>query len=99
MLNRSQTEFWPRWIVVAGFQASGPLALYLGYALQRLLRHVATFTDEGITLERSVLDPGRQDLIVGVAFPRYPETIFKVLQLAGENGVGPLVFTNTVRHP
>src|SRR5262245_13950633 len=51
-----------RRIVVAGLQASGPLALYLGYALQRLLRHVATFTDDSITLRRTVFELGRQDL-------------------------------------
>jgi DNA-binding MurR/RpiR family transcriptional regulator len=88
-----------RRVIIAGFQASGPLALYLGYALQRLLRHVATFTDEGITPRRTVFELGRRDLFVGFAFPRYPESIFGLLRAAGENGVPRLVFTDNSASP
>jgi DNA-binding MurR/RpiR family transcriptional regulator len=88
-----------RRIVVAGFQASGPLALYLGYALQRLLRHVATFTDDGITLRRTVFELGRQDLFIGFAFPRYPETIFSLLRATGASNVPRLVFTDNSASP
>lgn len=88
-----------RHVVVAGFMSSAPLAQYFGYALQRLLRHVSTFTDDTVVARRTVFELTRGDLLVGFAFPRYPEAMVGMLKAAGSGGVPRLLFTDSDASP
>lgn len=86
-----------RHIVVVGLMSSAPLALYCGYALQRLLRHVSTFTDDTISARRAVFDLTRADLFIGFAFPRYPSAMVSLLKSAGGGGVPRMLFTDNTQ--
>ncbi len=88
-----------RHVVVAGFMSSAPLAQYFGYSLQRLLRHVSTFTDQTTAARRAVFDLTRADLLIGFAFPRYPEGMVGLLKAASAAGTPRMLFTDTSTSP
>ncbi len=88
-----------RHIVVVGLMSSAPLALYCGYALQRLLRHVSTFTDDTMAARRAVFELGRTDLFIGFAFPRYPSAMVSLLKSAGAGGAPRMLFTDSSASP
>ncbi len=88
-----------RHVVVAGFMSSAPLAQYLGYSLQRLLRHVSTITDDTLAARRVVFDLTRADLLIGFAFPRYPEAIVGMLKAASAGGTPRILFIDSSTSP
>jgi DNA-binding MurR/RpiR family transcriptional regulator len=88
-----------RHVVVAGFMSSAPLAQYFGYSLQRLLPHVALFTDATTAARRAVFDLTRADLLIAFCFPRYPESLVGLLKAASAGGIPSMLFTDTGASP
>ena len=88
-----------RHVVVAGFMSSAPLAQYLGYSLQRLLHHVSTITEDTMAARRVVFDLTRADLLIGFAFPRYPEAMVGMLKAAAAGGTPRMLFMDTSTSP
>jgi len=86
-------------IVVAGFMASSPLALYFGYALNRLLQNVATYTEDGLAATRTVFDLTKDDLLIAFAFPRYPVSLVNLAETAAARSVPCVGFTDSGASP
>jgi DNA-binding MurR/RpiR family transcriptional regulator len=86
-------------ILVAGFMASSPLALYFGYLLNRVHRNVITFTEDGLGPKQAVYELGPKDLFAAFGFARYPAAIVRLLKAASESRAQRLVFTDTGASP
>jgi DNA-binding MurR/RpiR family transcriptional regulator len=88
-----------RRVLVAGFMASGPLALYFGYALNRVHPQVVTCVDDGLAPKQAISEMSRPDLLVAFGFPRYPAGVVRLLKVAAARGVDRLVLTDTGASP
>jgi DNA-binding MurR/RpiR family transcriptional regulator len=86
-------------IVVAGFMASAPLAQHLGYTLNRALRNVAFFSEDGLPLKRAIFELGRKDLLIAFAFPRYPASLINAVKRASEGKVRCVGLTDSGASP
>src|SRR5262245_15376499 len=86
-------------VVVAGYMSSSPLAVYLGYGLNRLGRKVTTYTEDEVRAKRAVFDLTSKDLLVGIAFPRYPISLLNLLKIAASRGIPRLGFTDSAASP
>jgi len=88
-----------RHVVVLGVMASSPLAMYFGYQLNRVLRHVTTLTEDSLTAKRTICEMGPRDLLVAFGFARYPAAVVQLLKVAGERGAQRWVITDTIISP
>ena len=86
-------------ITVAGFRYVGPLALYFAYALGKIKPGVEAFTAADSSLYDRVQLMNGGDVLVVLAFPRYPADLVKLVHFAREQGVTVLAITDSPLSP
>lgn len=86
-------------VVVVGVMASAPLALYFGYALNRVLRRVTTHTEDNLAAKRAICELDSKDLLIAFGFPRYPAAVIRFLKSGGERKAYRVAITDTSASP
>jgi DNA-binding MurR/RpiR family transcriptional regulator len=87
-------------VTVMGTRYVGPLASYFAYALGKIKPGVEALTQVDSTLYDRVrlMDPAA-DVVVAIAFPRYPADLMKLLDHTAARGVPILAITDSPLSP
>lgn len=86
-------------VTVLGFRYVGPLALYFSYSLGKIRPHVYAWTHADSTLYDRARLMDKNDVIVVIAFPRYPTDMVKMVRYAREQGARILAITDSPLSP
>lgn len=87
-----------RQIFVVGQRSAGALATYLGYYLQIMLRNARILSNQTHLLEE-LMAAGKDDVVVGITFPRYARGTAEAFRLAAARGVPTILITDSVMSP
>ena len=86
-------------VTILGFRYVGPLAQYFSYSLGKIRPHVYAWTHADSTLYDRARLMDRNDVIVVIAFPRYPADMVKMVRYARERGARILSITDSPLSP
>jgi DNA-binding MurR/RpiR family transcriptional regulator len=86
-------------IVIIGLRSAHSLAVLMGVALGFLRRDVWIVTPGVGDMWDRLLGLKKDDVVVGICFPRYTKETVKVLRFAHENGVRTLAITDSLISP
>jgi DNA-binding MurR/RpiR family transcriptional regulator len=88
-----------RRVVVLGFRYMSPLATYFGYALGKILPDVSVVTQGDSTVYDQLQLMDERDVLVVVAFARYPSDLVAMARHAQRRGPRVLAITDTPLSP
>ncbi len=87
-------------VTILGSRYVGPLASYFAYALGKIKANVEGFTQVDSSLyDRVRLMNKSTDVVVAIAFPRYPADLMKLLAYTARRGVGIVAITDSPLSP
>jgi DNA-binding MurR/RpiR family transcriptional regulator len=86
-------------VTILGFRYVGSLAHYLGYSLGKIRPNVFTWTHADSTLYDRARLMDKSDVVVAIAFPRYPADMIKMVRYAREQGAQVLAITDSPLSP
>jgi len=86
-------------VTILGFRYVASLAHYFCYALGKIRPNVFAWTHADSSLYDRARLMDRNDLVVVIAFPRYPTDVVKLVRYAGERGVKVLAITDSPLSP
>jgi DNA-binding MurR/RpiR family transcriptional regulator len=86
-------------VVSVGTRGSAFLALYLGYFLGKVKRNVSAVTSGSTTDYDRLLNLTGDDLVVAIAFPRYPIETLNLAAFCRERGVKVIAITDRMDSP
>lgn len=88
-----------RRILVVGFRGATSLALFMGFNLDWILGNVKVVGHAGQDLWESLVHLGRDDVVVGICFPRHTRSTIQALAAARERGCRVVALTDGVVSP
>jgi DNA-binding MurR/RpiR family transcriptional regulator len=88
-----------RHVVSLGTRGSAFLALYLSYFLGKVKRNVSVVTSGSTTDFDRLLNLGEDDMVVAIAFPRYPTETLDLARFCAERGVKVVAVTDRTDSP
>jgi DNA-binding MurR/RpiR family transcriptional regulator len=86
-------------IVIIGLRSAHSLAVLMGVALEFLQRDVWIITPGIGDMWDRLLGLRKDDVVVGICFPRYTKETVEVLRFAHENGINTLAITDSPISP
>ena len=86
-------------IVIIGLRSAHSLAVLMGVALEFLQRDVWIITPGIGDMWDRLLGLRKDDVVVGICFPRYTKETVEVLRFAHENGIKTLAITDSPISP
>jgi len=88
-----------RQVYVLGVRASSSLAQFLGINLKRVLDSVSSVTSSADFFLERLPHLGREDIVIALGFPRYPNEVLRYLRAARQAGVVTVVVTDSILSP
>jgi DNA-binding MurR/RpiR family transcriptional regulator len=88
-----------RRILVVGFRGATSLALFMGFNLDWILGNVKVVGHAGQDLWESLVHLGRDDVVVGIGFPRHTRSTIQALAAARARGCRVVALTDGVVSP
>jgi DNA-binding MurR/RpiR family transcriptional regulator len=88
-----------RRILVVGFRGATSLALFMGFNLDWILGNVKVVGHAGQDLWENLVHLGRDDVVVGICFPRHTRSTIQALAAARERGCRVVALTDGVVSP
>ncbi len=86
-------------IIIVGLRSAYSLAIFLGIALEFLQKNVWVIQPGIGDMWDRMLGLKRNDLVIGISFPRYTRQTVEVLKFAKERGVKTLAITDNLVSP
>lgn len=86
-------------VTILGFRYVASLAHYFCYALGKIRPNVFAWTQADSSLHDRARLMGKDDLVVAIAFPRYPADAVKLVRYVREQGVKVLGITDSPLSP
>ena len=88
-----------RRVYLVGIKSAAPLAQFLGYYLNFILEDVVIVTSMQTDVYESMLRIGRQDMCIGISFPRYSSRTVDALKFAKDRGAAVTAITDSMFSP
>ena len=89
-----------RRIYVAGIRSCAPLAAFLAFNLNFMFDNVTNLqTNSSSELFEQMVRIGREDVIIGISFPRYSMRTLKALEFANNRSAKVITLTDSVHSP
>ena len=88
-----------RSIYVMGVRSASPLAHFLGYYLHFVFDNVHVASSGGIDVMEQISRIGRQDVLVGISFPRYSTRTMDAMKFAMSRGAQVIGITDGPMSP
>lgn len=89
-----------RHIYVLGVRSCSPLAEFLAFYLNMMFDNVRLIhTSSSSELLEQMVRIGKEDVMVGISFPRYSLRTLKALELANSRNAGVITLTDSVHSP
>ena len=87
-------------IYVAGLRSCAPLAEFLGFYLNMMFEHVKVLhTSSSSELFEQMVRIGKDDVIIGISFPRYSMRTLKALEFANNRSAKVITITDSIHSP
>lgn len=86
-------------VFVVGLRAASALARYFGYHLAKIHNPVITITDGGDTAFDRLSVAGASDILIAIAFPRYPRETLEIVDFARREGLLVGAITDSILSP
>ncbi|MDR3085708.1 MAG: MurR/RpiR family transcriptional regulator [Christensenellaceae bacterium] len=86
-------------VYIVGVRSSGPLAQFLGYYMNFILRDVSVITSGVSDVMEQIARVGPRDLLIAISFPRYSRRTIDAMLYAREQGARVLAITDTPLSP
>lgn len=86
-------------IIIIGLRSAHSLAIFLGVALQFLRKEVWVIRPDIGDMWDRLLGLRKEDLVIGISFPRYTRETVEVLKYARQRGIKTLAITDTMISP
>lgn len=88
-----------RRVYIVGIKSAAPLAQFLGYYLNFILDDIMIVTSMQSDVYESMLRIGREDMCVGISFPRYSARTVDALKFAKDRGARVTAITDSMFSP
>jgi DNA-binding MurR/RpiR family transcriptional regulator len=88
-----------RRVLVVGFRSAGSLALFLGFNLNWILGNVKVAGFTAQDLWEDLVHLGREDVVLGITFPRYTRATVQALTAARKRGCRIIALTDSPVSP
>lgn len=88
-----------RRILVVGFRSAASLAIFLGFNLDWILGNVKVAGFVAQDLWENLVHLGREDVVVGISFPRYTRATVQAVAAARERGCKIIALTDSIVSP
>lgn len=89
-----------RHIYVIGIRSCAPLAEFLAFYLNMMFDDVRlVHTNSSSELFEQMMYIGREDLIIGISFPRYSMRVLKAMEFANNRNARVITLTDSVHSP
>ncbi|MCI9122549.1 MAG: MurR/RpiR family transcriptional regulator [Eubacterium sp.] len=87
-------------IYIVGIRSCAPLAGFLAFYLNFMFDHVVQLhTNSSSELFEQMVRIGREDVIIGISFPRYSMRTLKALEFANNRSAKVITLTDSVHSP
>lgn len=86
-------------IYIVGLRSSTVIAEYLGFYLNLILDNVNIVSYGVSDVFEQILKVGKDDLVIGISFPRYSKKTFELHNYAKEQGASVIALTDSVLAP
>lgn len=95
-----ETILSARRIYIVGIRGCAPLAAFLSFYLNLMFDHVHLLhTNSSSELFEQMVRIGREDVIIGISFPRYSLRTLKALEFANDRSAKVITLTDSVHSP
>ena len=95
-----ETILSARRIYIVGIRSCAPLAAFLSFYLNLMFDHVHLLhTNSSSELFEQMVRIGREDVIIGISFPRYSLRTLKALEFANDRSAKVITLTDSVHSP
>lgn len=95
-----ETILSARRIYIVGIRSCAPLAAFLSFYLNLMFDHVQLLhTNSSSELFEQMVRIGREDVIIGISFPRYSLRTLKALEFANDRSAKVITLTDSVHSP
>lgn len=95
-----ETILAARRIYIIGIRSCAPLASFLAFYLNLMFEHVTLLhTNSSSELFEQMLHISREDVIIGISFPRYSLRTLKALEFANNRSAKVITLTDSVHSP
>ncbi len=89
-----------RHIYIVGLRSSHAIARFLGFYFQLIFQNVTVVTTSAVgDLYEQVIRIGREDVLIGISFPRYSTVTLGVSRWAAEQGATVIALTDSPASP
>lgn len=89
-----------RHIYVIGIRSCASIAEFLAFYLNMMFEHVKLLhTNSSSELLEQMLYVGREDVIIGISFPRYSMRVLKAMEFANNRNARVITLTDSVHSP
>lgn len=87
-------------VYIIGLRSCAPLANFLGFYLNMILDHVLQINTNSTTeIFEQMMRIDKEDVIVGISFPRYSMRTLKALEFANNRNAKVITLTNDIHAP
>ena len=86
-------------IYIVGLRSSTAVAEYLGFYLNLILDNVNVVSYGISDVFEQILKVGKEDLVIGICFPRYSKRTFELIDYAKNEGAKIIALTDSVVSP
>lgn len=86
-------------IYIMGLRSAAPLAQFMGYYLNFILDNVKIVTSGVNDIFEQLIHIGKDDIIIGISFPRYATRAVEAMKFAKERGAHTIALTDTELSP
>ncbi|MBP3941407.1 MAG: MurR/RpiR family transcriptional regulator [Christensenellaceae bacterium] len=88
-----------RRVYIVGFRSSAPLAQFLAFYLRYILDNITLVSTENSDVFTQLLHVGEEDVVMGMAYPRYSSQTIKGLRFAKSKGAQIVTMTDNELSP
>lgn len=86
-------------IYVLGLRSAAPLAQFMGYYLNFIFDNVRIVTSGVNDIFEQVIHIGKDDLLIGISFPRYASRTIEAMRFSKERGAKTVALTDSMISP
>ncbi len=86
-------------VVIVGTRGSASLAQYFSYYLDKVKRHVGSICNGSTQVYDRLMELEKTDLVVAIAFPRYPRETIEIVQFCKIRGIHVASITDKINSP
>ncbi len=95
-----ETILSARQIYIVGIRSCAPLAAFLAFYLNYIFDHVTLLhTNSSSELFEQMVRIGKEDVMIGISFPRYSLRTLKALEFANNRSAKVITLTDSVHSP